>query len=67
MGGIQMPGLLGKLMGQPQPQGQPGQAGGQPGLGGSNNNALLAQAMKMLQGPQMQPPQMMNLLSGPRG
>lgn len=69
-GGMQLPGLLGKLMGQ---QGQTGTGTGtgtQPGLlggSGSNNSALLGQAMNLLKGQQIQAPPMMNLLSGPRG
>jgi len=63
-GGMQMPGLLGKLLGQQQGQAQPGQTG----IAGNNNaqSALLNQAFGLLKQPQLQPAQM-NLLSGPRG
>jgi hypothetical protein len=72
-GGMQMPGLLGKLLGQ-QPQagaaGATGGAGGALGLGGASggsSGALLGQALGLLKGQQIQAPPMMNLLSGPRG
>jgi hypothetical protein len=65
-GGMQLPGLLGKLMGQQPQQGQTGTQPGLLGQGTGNNNMLLNQAMQLMKPPQMQVPQM-NLLSGPRG
>jgi hypothetical protein len=61
---MQMPGLLGKILGQQPQQGQPG-AGGT-GIAGNPSSALLGQAMGLMKQPQLQPAQM-NLLSGPRG
>jgi hypothetical protein len=64
-GGMQMPGLLGKLLGQQSQQGQ-GQPG-QPGIASNPSSALLGQALGLIKQPQLQPPPQMNLLSGPRG
>ena len=63
---FQLPGILGKLMGQQQ------QANGQSQQGQQNPNTmspqqqfLLNQALGMIHGPQFQPVSWMNLLPGP--
>lgn len=63
-GGMQLPGIWGKLLGQQQG------GGGQSGLGGGTSggqNALLSQALGLMKPPPISQPQWMNLLSGPRG
>lgn len=60
-GGMQLPGIWGKMLGQGGGTGTTGS-----GLSGGQSGAL-GQALNLMKGPQMQPVNWMHLLSGPGG